>query len=462
MPADLALMLLPVMATLLREGLWITGLLILINGVDELAIDVALPFAWAKQRLSGLPDPPHDPGRFAILVPAWQESDVIGPMLRSLLSTLDHPDYRVHVGVYPNDPVTAEEVLKIEDPRIVLVTTAQPGPTTKADCLNHLWRSVLESEAGQGQVKAIILHDAEDVLHPGELRVFDRGLQRHAMVQIPVVPILDAGGSLVGGHYLDEFAITHARDMVVRTAFKAPVPSAGVGTAIRRDAMLALDNGSGTPFDAQSLTEDYEIGYRLHALGYSAAMVRHRAGGQLVAVREYFPDHLEPAVRQKARWLQGIALSGWDRLGWTQSPMAAWMMMRDRKAVPVAVLGIIGYLLLSLFLLGLLLERWLGLPPGIGPVRLDSDRDQGLIFLLGLTGLLLGWRLVVRMACTWRAAGPVEAMLSIPRAPIGNLVNALAALRAFQRYQESLRLGRPLDWDKTQHRFPGTSASAHG
>lgn len=462
MPADLALMLLPVMATLLREGLWITGLLILLNGLDELAVDIALPFAWARERLTSLPDPPEEPGRFAILVPTWQESDVIGPMLRSLLSTIDHRDFRIHVGVYPNDPATAEEVLKINDPRIMLVTTAQPGPTTKADCLNHLWRSVLSSEAASGKVKAIILHDAEDVLHPEELRVFDRALQRHAMVQIPVVPILDSGGSLVGGHYLDEFAITHARDMVVRTTLKAPVPSAGVGTAIRRDAMLALDSGSGTPFDAQSLTEDYEIGYRLHALGYSAAMVRHRAGGQLVAVREYFPDQLEPAVRQKARWLQGIALSGWDRLGWTRHPLAAWMMMRDRKAVPVAVIGIVGYLLLGLFLLGLLLEHWLGLSPGIGPVRLHPDQDQGLIFLLGLTGLLLGWRLVVRMACTWRAAGPIEAMLSIPRAPVGNLVNALAALRAFTRYQESLRLGRPLAWDKTQHRFPLPSAGTSG
>ncbi len=310
MPADLALMLLPVMATLLREGLWITGLLILINGVDELAIDVALPFAWAKQRLSGLPDPPHDPGRFAILVPAWQESDVIGPMLRSLLSTLDHPDYHVHVGVYPNDPATAEEVLKIEDPRIVLVTTAQPGPTTKADCLNHLWRSVLESEAEQGQVKAIILHDAEDVLHPGELRVFDRGLQRHAMVQIPVVPILDAGGSLVGGHYLDEFAITHARDMVVRTAFKAPVPSAGVGTAIRRDAMLALDNGKSAtgcmrwaiqrPWSATAPAGSLSPSGNISPTIWSQRSDRRRAGSR----ESRFPDGTALAGR-RARWQPG-------------------------------------------------------------------------------------------------------------------------------------------------------------
>ena len=36
----------------------------------------------------------------------------------------------------------------------------------------------------------------------------------------------------------------------------------------------------------------------------------------VVASRGHFPATLGAAVRQKARWLGGIALSGWDRLGW--------------------------------------------------------------------------------------------------------------------------------------------------
>jgi hypothetical protein len=45
-------------------------------------------------------------------------------------------------------------------------------------------------------------------------------------------------------------------------------------------------------------------------------------------------------------------------------------------------------------------------------------------------------------------------MLSIPRAPVGNLVNALAALRAMRRFEADLATGRAPAWEKTQHRFP--------
>lgn len=463
MPADLPMILLLILAVLLREGLWVTSLLILLNGIDELAVDLLWPAAWARTKLAGLPAAPEDAGRFAILVPAWQEAGVIGAMLKAMLGSLDHPDFRVFVGVYPNDPATAAEVRQAEDPRILLVETSQPGPTTKADCLNHLWRAVLAFESGAQQpFTAIVLHDAEDVVHRLELRLFARALPRFAMVQLPVIPIQDRWGSLVSGHYLDEFAITHSRDMVVRTALNAPVPSAGVGTAIRRDAMQALDAGSGTPFDPASLTEDYEIGYRLHALGFPGAMVRHRVADELVAVKEYFPDRLETAVRQKARWLNGIALSGWDRLGWPRKPLVAWMMLRDRKAIPVAVLAIAGYGLLGLTLLGLIAERALGLEGGSGPITLDPARDRALLFLLGLTGLLLAWRLLFRMVCTWRVAGLLEAMMAIPRAPVGNLVNALAAVRAFARYRDRLASGARLTWDKTAHRFPDSVPAHHG
>ena len=35
-----------------------------------------------------------------------------------------------------------------------------------------------------------------------------------------------------------------------------------------------------------------------------------------VATREYFPRHFRAAVRQRGRWVTGIALQGWERHGW--------------------------------------------------------------------------------------------------------------------------------------------------
>lgn len=460
---------LALLAVLVRESLWLTGILILVNALDDLAIDLLAPVALIRSRLRGLPRPPATPGRYAILVPAWDEAQVIGPMLRAALARLQHPDYRIFVGVYPNDPATAAAVAAVaaEDARVTLVTTSRPGPTTKADCLNHLWRAAAAEEEASGRgFRAIVLHDAEDLIDPAELAVFDRALARAAMVQLPVVPIVGAADSLVSGHYLDEFASAHVRDMMVRTFLGAPVPSAGVGTAIAREAMTLLEGPERAPFNANSLTEDYELGYRIHRLGLRGVMVRHRAQGRLVAVRSYFPDTLPAAVRQKSRWLTGIALAGWDRLGWRGGPAARWMLLRDRKTVATSVLALATYAVLALALGARGLAELAGLPAaaawtGLEPAGPDAGSSAARLLVAGL-GLVLAWRLLVRALCSWRVAGPVQAMLAIPRAPVGNVVNALAALRAMDSYRAELRSGQRRRWDKTAHRFPAALGDANG
>ena len=98
-------------------------------------------------------------------------------MLHTTLARLDHPDYRLYVGTYPNDRATIDAVVGVAqtDSRIRLVIGDTPGPTTKGDCLNTLWRALCADErSGEDVADAIVLHDAEDVVHPAELIVFDR------------------------------------------------------------------------------------------------------------------------------------------------------------------------------------------------------------------------------------------------------------------------------------------------
>ena len=80
-----------------------------------------------------------DPGFLAILVPAWDESAVIAPMLKAMLDRLDYDNFRIFVGQYRNDPATAAAIASVEDPRVEPVAINADGPTTKADCLNHLY-----------------------------------------------------------------------------------------------------------------------------------------------------------------------------------------------------------------------------------------------------------------------------------------------------------------------------------
>ena len=82
--------------------------------------------------------------------------------------------------------------------------------------------------------------------------------------------------------------------------------------------------------------------------GGRAAFVRLPAGPgrPVVATREYFPATLDAAVAQKARWMTGIALAGWDRLGWSGGLAERWMRLRDRQSLLAALVLAAAYLAL--------------------------------------------------------------------------------------------------------------------
>lgn len=427
----------------------------LILGLSDLAVDLVWMFATVRRRLmsgrgresgtlADLP-PPSEPGPIAMLVPAWDEAGVIGPMLRNTLKVWEGEDVTIFVGGYPNDPATAAEISEVKDRRLRPVTVGAPGPSTKADCLNRLWQAMVAEEAVQGRrFKAVLLHDAEDVVHPAELRIFDSLIERFDLVQLPVLPLIDENSRWIGGHYADEFAEAHGKGLVAREAIGAALPSAGVGCAIARGALDRLAERHGTPFDADSLTEDYELGLRLRSSGGRAAFVRLRTGdGQaLVATREYFPRTLSAAVGQKARWMQGIALSGWDRLGWSGGFAERWMRMRDRQSLLAALLLLCGYCALLLWTL-----RAAASLAGLPPVRIAEP----LQILLIANGALLIWRLVMRFAFVAAAYGWREGLRSLPRTLVANLIEMLAARRAVTDY---LRGGTSPHWHKTAHAFP--------
>lgn len=434
-----------------------------IGGIDDLLVDLLFLARklWrdttvysrhARMTSDRLPPSPT-PGSVAVFIPAWQESDVIGPMLRHALHRWDGAACTLFVGVYPNDPATAQAVAEVAETsgRIILCVTPRPGPTTKADCLNALWRAMLRRETLNGSpFKAVLLHDAEDVVHRDEIRLFDFMIDRFDLVQLPVLPLPGRGGWLrraIADHYADEFAESHGKFLTVREALGASIPSAGVACAFDRRMLGRLhDTAHGGPFDPSSLTEDYEAGLRLGDLGGRGVFVRMRdADGQLVATREYFPDTVEAAVRQKARWMVGIALAGWDRLGWRGGPAEWWMRVRDRRSTLAALILFAAYATLpvwaALMLAGLFMDI---APPPVSPA---------LRALLWLNLGLMLWRMAVRVMFVGTSYGWRYGLGAIPRTMVANYIAILAARRALFLYARSL-WGQPLTWDKTQHRFP--------
>ena len=119
---------------LTRELMLAAAVGILVIGIDDLAIDLlywsrrlwrrlTIYRRFERMTLRTLPDADR-PGAFAVLVPAWQEAEVIGAMLRQAQLALRHADDCIFVGIYPNDPATRAAVAAVPDARIVPV---EPG-----------------------------------------------------------------------------------------------------------------------------------------------------------------------------------------------------------------------------------------------------------------------------------------------------------------------------------------------
>lgn len=452
---------LPFLATewLAGELLLFTAVCFLVSGIDDLLVDAI----WLWQRFRPNFDKPaplltddyasDEP--LIILLPAWHESAVIAHSLRLMHERWAGQNFRVYVGCYPNDAPTilATSMAAQFAPSIRMVINRRYGPTSKADCLNQLWQA-LQNDVRDGVIApvAVVLHDAEDIVHPDALRLIRAGLQQADLVQLPVVPLRSAHSLWISGHYADEFAEMHGKQMPVRQFIGAGVPSAGVGCAVRYAVAAHLsDRSGGYPFDAGSLTEDYLLGIGLSGAGYRTIFVRARdAQGQLIATAELFPESLSGAVRQKARWLAGIAFQGWDRLGWSPRWYENWARLHDRKASLSALVLTLAYLSIMLWTLlaAAQLLGWHVVQP-ISPLL-------NMLLLLNL-GFLF-WRMAVRAAFVWRQYGPWQALLSVPRLFVGNIVNIMAGRRAFMLYLRSL-WGRVMQWEKTDHRCHGEFAA---
>lgn len=449
-----------------KQILPLVALLIFIFNIDELVIDaIYLRHRLEKWRKKDLPFPrtardlvwPEAAGWIAIFVPALREEAVIGAMLRHALRTLDYPCYRILVGTYPDDPATQAAVRAVAatDDRVICVVGPEPSTgSSKAANLNVLHDAMLALERdGHPPFKAVVLHDAEDMVHPLELYVFNWFIPRMALVQLPVVPLPHKGLRLWAHTYLDEFAESHTRDMVVRNRLGASLPSAGVGCGLSREALAAAaqENG-GRPFRHQAKTEDYELGISLGLRGLPAAMVRIPAGPDdphCVCTRGYFPQQFDAAVRQRTRWILGITLNAWRRFGWPGRLADRYMLLRDRKVLLCSFLNTLT--LAVLVQLGLLwlhgqITGWQGYHLVVEPGSLTAH-------LLALNLVLLVWRAAVRGTVTGWQYGLKEGLLAIPRAFCAIILQVAAAARAIRCDIREARSGRPTPWDKTAHMF---------
>jgi adsorption protein B len=407
------------------------------------------------------------------------EGGIINRMADYARKILIYDRYDIFIGVYPNDDETnrcVDELTRIS-PRIHKAVTSRPGPTSKADCLNAIFEAMKAREIpGRREYEIVALHDAEDVMHPLTLKVYNHYVPAQLdMGQIPVFPLeLTPWRYWVGNTYLDEFAEWHVKDMYSREAIGGVVPSAGVGTAFSRKSLdfLASKNPSG-PFREGQLAEDYMVGLELCRAGFRAGFIDHPVEREIVsrndqgevvstrtviesvAVRENFPLRFVDAVKQKARWIVGTAFQGWQHGGWWGSAAVRYTLLRDRRAPVVHCINaagycVMGYVLFEFAVLNTDFRNYIF-------VRPLFEADSLLWRIVLVDTALLVYRVGQKVTCVSNVYGIRQGLFAIPRYPVVNFINMGATFRAAWLYLRHRVFDEPLAWTKTNHVFPGVA-----
>lgn len=467
----------------LQYLLYVTVIIITLSSLDDLFIDI---YYWIRRiyrkffvynvhkpfQLNDLYKKEEKP--LAIMVPTWNEAGVIRRMVTLAISITEYHNYHVFIGTYPNDKETQAEVDELvhHHQNVHKVVTHNPGPTNKSDCLNNIVEQIFTFEKTHNiQFEAYVFHDAEDVTHPLELKLFNYLIDKNDLIQIPVVPFERKWYEFSGGHYEDEFAEIHGKDLLVRENMLGFVPSAGVGTAINRKALNKLiELHKGQPFDLETLTEDYNMGFELFNEKMKLIFVRVPVESEelttnilgkpvikkkttYIAVREFFPNTFRASVRQKTRWLIGIVFQGWSAIGWQKGASLRYFLYRDRKSIVTNLANVFAYFLV-INVIGMMLyakftkDTW-WFPPLI--------EEGGFIWwLLILNAFFFFNRLLHRAYFSGRIYGWKAALLSVPRVVWGNIINFVSMIKAGKTVLVHSISGEKIGWDKTTHDFlPG-------
>jgi bacteriophage N4 adsorption protein B len=433
------------------------ALVVLISGLDDLALNLICLWAWARDKSQPLPSATNVEKDIAVFVPLWHEYQVIAGMVEHNVAAIDYDNYHFFIGAYPNDDPTLSAVRELEarSPHVHLAVCPHDGPTSKADCLNWVYqRMLLYEEQHPIHFEIVVTHDAEDLIHPEAFSQINAYADEFAMVQIPVLPLPTPLTDWVHGMYCDEFAEWQIKDMPARQYMGSFVPSNGVGTGFTRSALEKLASAEhNLVFEPACLTEDYENGIRLHKLGARQLFLPIARGrtSSFVATREFFPRQVRSAIRQRTRWIMGIALQSWERHGWRGDFPQVYWFWRDRKGLLGNPISLLSNSLFAYGILTLIFARLSGLPWGLARFALHPA-------LLGATFLIQIIQTSVRMGCVTRLYGPLFA-LGVPlRTVCSNWINTVATFQAVTGYLRSRLRFEPLVWLKTEHAYPSRNA----
>ena len=427
----------------------------ILSGLDDTLIDLVYWFNIIKYKrmLPKFKDIGMGKEKsIALIICAWKEFRVIERTLNTALEKLKYSNYKIFVGVYPNDLKTIDVVKGIEkiNNRVKVCINVHDGPTTKADNLNNVYNEIKKYEDSAGkQFEVIVIHDSEDFIHAHSLKLFSHIFDKYKVdaAQIPVVPIKDKRGKFIHRMYCDGFAELHSKDLIVRQAINAFIPFAGTGMAFTRKIFTFLEKNNEQVFNDANLTEDYELGIKLFKSGFKVRFInlptRKESEATIIATKEYFPNSFWGAVKQRSRWTAGICFQNWRMHKWHGSFKTKYFLMHDRKTVMNNLLMMVFEIVFMFFLLDISQQIF-----HYKIIDINMPRSGPLWYALWSVFAFMLSRLSHRFFFTYKWYGAKYACFSLVRILVDNFVNFFATIRAIKVFSQ---MKQKIVWESTDH-----------
>lgn len=282
--------------------------------------------------------------KYTILVPAYNEPEVVGDLLAAM-GRLEYPADKVQILLLleEDDAATiaaASEYDRSETVTIVLVPPAEPRTKPKA-CNYGL-------QFATGDI--VTIYDAEDEPEPLQLRrvvaAFARAPREVVCMQSKLA-YHNSHQNLLTGWFTAEYNLWFGYLLPGMMRSESPIPLGGTSNHLRRAVLEEI--GAWDPFN---VTEDADLGLRIHALGYRTAVL------DSTTLEEANSDPIN-WIRQRSRWYKGY-LQTW--LVHIRRPVEMWKSVGPRSFIRltlilagtpiIAVLNLLFWLITLLWFLG--------------------------------------------------------------------------------------------------------------
>jgi glycosyltransferase involved in cell wall biosynthesis len=359
--------------------------------------------------------------RVSILVPLLQEAEIAGTLLNNL-QRLRYPRALLEVIliVEADDDVTRTALSQFTLPQSFRVIDVPAGTVrTKPRALNYTLPFC------RGEV--IGIYDAEDKPEPRQLlkvaHAFETAGPEVACLQ-GRLDFFNTRTNLLTRCFTAEYAGWFGLQLQGLARLGWPVPLGGTTLFLRRDVLERVGG-----WDAHNVTEDADLGLRLHRAGYRTQVID-------TVTDEEATSGLWPWVRQRSRWTKGYMMTYAVHM---RQPLALWRDLGGSGFLAVQCL-FLGSVLgaLTMPFLFLMIGGMIGLPvPGMTPEALRTA-GTAMLWLEGVN--LLVWTAGIR------ARKHRGLLWVLPLLHVYFLLSSIAALKAMAEL-----VTRPFFWDKTSH-----------